>query len=125
MHFSIKTNTFGDVTQMAAIYFGLPRKLIFLSNKIDGGVIYMADQSIQDILFPLRTATRAGVTFYLYVILQRKMSDTDLLNDNLSLKNEAAEAVNEVAEIENLNSKKEQEADDTKRQYELRETIKR
>ena len=43
MHFSPDTKTFGDVTQMAAVYFGLPLKLVFLSNKEDGGVIYMAD----------------------------------------------------------------------------------
>ena len=43
MHFSPKTKTFGDVMRMAAVYFGLPIYLVFLSDKEDRGVIYMAD----------------------------------------------------------------------------------
>ena len=44
----------------------------------------------------MRTAKRTYVTQVLYVIMQRKMSDTDFLNNNQDLKIAVAEAVNEV-----------------------------
>lgn len=82
--------------RMAAVYFGLPIHLVFLSDKEDYGVIYMADQNLHEVLFPMRTAKRAYITHYLHVILQRKMSDKDFLENGKDLKLAVAEAVNEV-----------------------------
>ena len=59
----------------------------------------------------MRTAKRTYVTQVLYVIMQRKMSDTDFLNNNQDLKIAVAEAVNEVEAQHNLGQDKEAAAD--------------
>ena len=41
---------------MAADYFGLPRHLVFLSDREDRGAIYMHEQNLRDEIFPLQTA---------------------------------------------------------------------
>ena len=38
---------------MTASYFGLPTNLVFLSDKIDRGVIFMHEQNLRDEIFPL------------------------------------------------------------------------
>lgn len=81
---------------MASSYFGLPRNLVFLSDKEDRGVIFMHEQNLKDEIFPLQTVHRTRETPVLYVILQRKMSDADYLDDGKDLKVAAAEAVNEI-----------------------------
>lgn len=125
MHFSPETKTFGDVQNMAATYFGLPRHLVFLSDKAERGVIYMADQGLREILYPMRTAKRTLVTHVLYVILQRKMSDTDFLTNGRDLREAVAEAVNEVEAQHNLVQDKEAAEDRAKVLFELREQVKR
>ena len=96
MHFSPMTKTFGDVQKMAASYFGLPHEIVFLSDQEDRGVIYMHEQNLRDELFPLQTAYGANETPILYLILQRKMTAVDFLDNGRDLKEAAAEAVGEV-----------------------------
>ena len=90
------TKTFGDVQKMAASYFGLPHEIVFLSDQEDRGVIYMHEQNLRDELFPLQTAYSANETPILYLILQRKMTAVDFLDNGRDLKEAVAEAVGEV-----------------------------
>lgn len=56
MHYSPETETIGDVQRMAASYFGLPQKMVFLMDAQEKGAILMHELSIRDVFFPLRTA---------------------------------------------------------------------
>ena len=51
---------------------------------------------MRDELFPLQTAYGANETPILYLILQRKMTAVDFLDNGRDLKEAAAEAVGEV-----------------------------
>ena len=102
MRLSGDTRTFGDLQWMVAQYFGLPARLIFLSDKPDHGVIYMHEQKVQEELFPMLSARMAKNNPVLYVILQRKMTETTFLNSGQDLKSATKAAVNEVEEVHNL-----------------------
>ena len=88
MRLAPESRTFGDVQRMAAEYFGIPQHIVFLSDKEDRGVIYMHEQIVQDELFPLMSAKPAGHAPVLYLILQRKMTQTNFLDGGVDIKDE-------------------------------------
>ena len=102
MRFSESTKTFGDVRKKAAQYFGLPEKIIFLSDKEDRGVIYMNENILRDEIFPLQTAISTESTPILYVILKRRMNSVDFLENDKDLKLEVTDAVKEVEQVHNV-----------------------
>lgn len=90
---SKQTEYFADVIELAARQLGYDPDVVFLSDKPEGGCIYLKEQRVFDVIFPLVTAQRVHFQPSLYVVLKRNMTSMDIVDNEQSLKDEAKKLV--------------------------------
>ena len=96
MRCSKQTETFNDVIEIAARYFGYEPKVVFMADKPEKGCIYLGEQKVFDSIFPLRTAKRVSYTPELHVVLRRNMTSMDLVDNEKTLRDEALKEVEQA-----------------------------
>lgn len=69
IRFSPHTDTFGKIAEQVAKYFGLRTDIVFISDKLEKGCIYMKDVKVRGELFPLLSVMPNGYRPTLYLKL--------------------------------------------------------
>lgn len=80
-----KLDTFGDIKQNIAKYFGLPVKQIFLRNAKEE--ILLSKQSVIDELFPMQTSKLKDEKPIIYVTFVKNMTTLDYILGDPQKKN--------------------------------------
>lgn len=111
-----RRNTFGDIKNNIAEYFGLPKAYIFLENV--KGEILLSKHKVIDELFPLQSSKICGEEPVINVTFQKNMSTLDyILGDPL-------EKNAKLKESEGLEKKKKHEAELKRKNEEQEKKIK-
>ena len=110
MRCSSKTETFDQVIQIAASYFGYSSDLVFLSDQPEKGCIYLGQQRVFDHIFPLKTAKKVNHMPELYLVLRRNMTAQDVVDNEKTLRDETKKEVQQQdAELEAQDKKQREE----------------
>jgi len=109
MRCSKKTETFEDVIRIAAKYFGLPPNIVFIADRPANGCIFLNEQKVFEEIFPFRTAKKMGNLPALHIVLKRRMSSIDIVNNEKSLFDEKRNEEQELQKSEEAKNKAEME----------------
>ena len=109
MRCSDKTETFSHVIQIASNYFGLPADIVFIADKPNNGCIFLNEQKVFEAIFPFQSAKKVGFMPELHIVLKRRMTSIDIVDNEKSLKQQKRQEVEEAEKSEEAKNKIEQE----------------
>ena len=123
MRCSQQTETFDQVIQIAARYFGFEPQVVFLSDKPEKGCIYLGEQRVFDHIFPLKTAKRVNHMPDLHIVLRRNMTSIDIVNNEKDLRDEARKEVKQAEDEAEAEIKKEHEEEQRRKEQAKHEKV--
>lgn len=109
MRCSKKTETFNDVIKIASKYFGLPENIVFIADMPINGCIFLNNQKVFEQIFPYKSAKRVKILPELHIVLKRRMSSIDIVNNERTLHDERRKEEDEQQKNEEAKTKAELE----------------